>query len=153
MHTKEEVTVCVKELDLFVTGKLLDDTPAVLSLGILCQDHGYSCEWTSGHKPQLIEDGRRKKRNTPNYVPIVVLGLSTSSSSYTCMTNISIAGSRASRINSTVWRNPSHEPAECEKTSKNGDNENVRRNPLRDLSARMVRRIYRESSVCKCSSS
>ena len=29
----------VKELDLFVNVKLLEDTPAVLSLGKLCEDH------------------------------------------------------------------------------------------------------------------
>ena len=32
VQTKEEATVKVKELDLFVTVKLLEDTPAVLSL-------------------------------------------------------------------------------------------------------------------------
>ena len=32
VQTKEEATVYVKELDLFVTVKLLKDTPAVLSL-------------------------------------------------------------------------------------------------------------------------
>ena len=37
--TNEEATVYVKELDLFVTVKLLEDTPAVLSLGKLCEDH------------------------------------------------------------------------------------------------------------------
>ena len=40
VQTNEEVTVYVKELDLFVTVKLLEDTPAVLSLGKLCEDHG-----------------------------------------------------------------------------------------------------------------
>ena len=44
-------TMCVKELDLLVTLKLLEDTPAVLSLGKLCEDHGYSYEWTSGQEP------------------------------------------------------------------------------------------------------
>ena len=78
VHTKEEGTVYVKELDLFVTVKLLEDTLAVLSLGKR-QDHGYSYERTSGQKPQLIRDGRRIKCNTANYVPIVVPGLSTSS--------------------------------------------------------------------------
>ena len=34
-QTKEETTVHVKDLDLFVTVKLLEDTPAVLSLGTL----------------------------------------------------------------------------------------------------------------------
>ena len=38
--TKEEARVYVKELDLFVTVMLLEDTPAVLSLGKLCEDHG-----------------------------------------------------------------------------------------------------------------
>ena len=46
----KEATVYVKELDLFVTVKLLEDTAAVLSLGTLCEDHGYSYEWTSGQK-------------------------------------------------------------------------------------------------------
>ena len=39
VQTKEEATVYVKELNLFVTVKLLHDTPAVLSLGKLCEDH------------------------------------------------------------------------------------------------------------------
>ena len=64
-----------------MTAKLLEDTPAVLSLGKLCEDHGYSYERTAGQKPQLIKDDRRIKCNTANYAPIVVLGLSTSSSS------------------------------------------------------------------------
>ena len=33
VQTKEEATVYVKELDLFVTDMLLEDAPAVLSLG------------------------------------------------------------------------------------------------------------------------
>ena len=81
VQTREEATVYVKELDLFVTVKLLEDTPAVLTLGKLCGDHGYSYHWTSGHKPQLIKDGRRIQCSTENYVPMVVPGLSTSSSS------------------------------------------------------------------------
>ena len=44
VQTNEEATVHVKELDLFVTVKLLEDTLAVLSLGNLCEDHGYSCD-------------------------------------------------------------------------------------------------------------
>ena len=79
--TKGEATVYVKELDLFVAVMLLEDTRAVLSLGKLCEDHGYSYHWTSGQKPQLIKDGRKKECNTANYVPIVVPGPSTGSSS------------------------------------------------------------------------
>ena len=69
----------VKELDLFVTVKLLEDTPGVVSLGKICEYHGYSSEWTSGQKPHLIKDGRRIQWSTENYVPIVVPGLSTGS--------------------------------------------------------------------------
>ena len=45
VQTHEESTVYVKELDKFLTVKVLEDTPAVLSLGKLCEDHGYSNEW------------------------------------------------------------------------------------------------------------
>ena len=42
VQTREEATVYVKELDFFVTVVLLDETPAVLSLGKLCEYHGYA---------------------------------------------------------------------------------------------------------------
>ena len=42
-----------------VTMKVLEDTPAVLSLGKLCDEHGYSYEWINGQKPHLIEKGIR----------------------------------------------------------------------------------------------
>ena len=35
----------IKELDKFLTVKVLEDTPVVLSLRKLCEDHGYSYEW------------------------------------------------------------------------------------------------------------
>ena len=63
------------------TTKVLEDTPAVLSLGKLCDEHGYSNEWINGQKPHLIKNGIRIQCNTENFVPIVVPGLSTSSSS------------------------------------------------------------------------
>ena len=71
----------VKELDIFLTMKVLEDTPAVLSLGKLCDEHGYSCEWINGQKPHLIKNGIRIQCNTENFVPIVVPGLSMSFSS------------------------------------------------------------------------
>ena len=40
----------VKELDIFLTMKVLDNTPAVLSLGKLCDENGYSYEWINGQK-------------------------------------------------------------------------------------------------------
>ena len=81
VQTHEEATVYVREFDIFLTMKLLEDTPAVLSLGKLFDEHGYSCEWINGRKPHLIKNGIRIQCNTENFVPIVVPGLSTSSSS------------------------------------------------------------------------
>ena len=88
VQTREEATVYVKELDIFLTMKVLEDTPAVLSLGKLCGENGYSYEWISGQKPHLIKDGIRIICNTGNFVPIVVPGLlsSTSGSSSTSRT-------------------------------------------------------------------
>ena len=81
VQTHEEATVCVKELDIFLTMKVLDNTPAVLSLAKLCDENGYSYEWINGQKTHLIKDGIRIICNTEIFVPIVVPGLSTNSSS------------------------------------------------------------------------
>ena len=81
VQTQEEAIVYVKELDVFLTMKVLENTPAVLSLGKLCDENGYSYEWINGQKPHLIKNGIRIQCNTENFVPIVVPGLSASSSS------------------------------------------------------------------------
>ena len=88
VQTHEEAIVYVKELGIFLTMKVLDNTPAVLSLGKLCDENGYSYEWINGQKPHLIKDGIRIICNTENFVPIVVLGLSSSSSSSSSRTPI-----------------------------------------------------------------
>ena len=80
VQTHEEGIVFVKELDIFLTMKVLDNTPAVLSLGKLCDEKGYSYEWINGQEPHLIKEGIRIICNTENFVPIVVPGLSSSSS-------------------------------------------------------------------------
>ena len=54
VQTNEEATVYVRELDIFWTMKILQDTPAVLSLGKLCDERGYSYDWINGQKPHLI---------------------------------------------------------------------------------------------------
>ena len=79
VQTHEEAIVYVKELDIFLTMKVLENTPAVLSLGKLCDENGYSYEWINGQKPHLIKNGIRIICNTENFVPIVVPGLSSSS--------------------------------------------------------------------------
>ena len=70
----------VKELEIFLTMKVLENTPAVLSLGKLFDENGYSHEWINGQKPHLIKNGIRIPCNTENFVPIAVPGLSSSSS-------------------------------------------------------------------------
>ena len=80
VQTHEEAIVYVKELDIFLTMKVLENTPAVLPLGKLCDENGYSYEWINGQKPHLIKDGMRIICNTENFVPIVVRGLTSSSS-------------------------------------------------------------------------
>ena len=42
VQTREEATVYVKQLDSFVKVVFLEETPAVLSLVNLCEDHGYT---------------------------------------------------------------------------------------------------------------
>ena len=74
VQTHEEAIVCVKELDIFLTMKVLENTQAVLSLGKLCVENGYSYEWIGGQKPHLIKNGIRIQCNTENFVPVVVPG-------------------------------------------------------------------------------
>ena len=66
---------------IFLTVKVLENTPAVLSLGKLCDENGYSYEWINGQNPHLIKNGIRIQCDTEKFVPVVVPGLSTSSSS------------------------------------------------------------------------
>ena len=129
---EEEATVCLRELDLFVTMMLLEDTPAFLSHGQLCENHGYSYHRTSGQKPQLIKNGRRIECNSANFVPVVVPGLSTgSSSSATPASPMSLSqeaviptqhpASTRSESTSGIERergDPSREPEENQKPSK-----------------------------------
>ena len=135
VQTKEEATVYVKELDLFVTIKLLEETPAVLTLGKLCEDHGFNHHhWTSGQKPHLIKKGRRIKCNTANHVPIVVPGLSTrripSSATPTSPTSVlqeavvptqHPASTRSESRKSTVRVSPSKKQTNMEKTRPHGE--------------------------------
>ena len=79
IQTHEEATVYVKELDIFLTKKVLENTPALLSLGKLCDENGHSFEWINGQKPHLIKNGIRIPCNAESFVPIVVPGLSNSS--------------------------------------------------------------------------
>ena len=108
VQTHEEAIVYVKELDTFLTMKVLDNTPAVLSLGKLCDENGYSYEWINGQKPHLIENGIRIPCNTENFVLIVVPGLSSSSfgSDSSTSRTLSRQGSRCSTSSSSSSSSP-----------------------------------------------
>ena len=69
-------TVHCGEFDVFLTTKLLEDTPAVLSLGKLCDEHVILMSGSTVKKPHLIKNGIRK-----NFVPLVVPGTSKTPSS------------------------------------------------------------------------
>ena len=72
MHANEEAQVYVHDPNLLVTVQLLEKTLAVLSLGTLCEDHGYSYQWVSGQKPRLTKEVKTIICNTDNYVPLVI---------------------------------------------------------------------------------
>ena len=89
VYTNDEAEVYVRDLNLFVTVQLLEETLAVLSLGKLCEDHGYSYEWVSGQKPRLTKEEKTIACKNDSFVPLVVPGLSTSSGSNSSSTSTS----------------------------------------------------------------
>ena len=127
VQTREEATGFVRELDLFETLMLLENTLAVLSLGKLCEECWYSYHWTSGQKPYLIKNGKKINFDTSDRVPFVVPGLSTSSSSSSTsptqetVTDTEIpATRRAEKVSeeSSARGNSWHESTEIENTPK-----------------------------------
>ena len=94
VQTKEEATVYVKELDLFETVMLLEETLAVLSIGKLCEDHGKLTIGPAVENHISPKKGKNIGCNLSNCVPFVVPGFSPSSSNkaHTSFFNIFIAG-------------------------------------------------------------
>ena len=80
VHTNEEAQVQIHDLDLFVTVQLLEETLAVPPLGKLCSEHGCSYEWKNVETPRSTKNGRTITCIMDNFVPLVVPGLSSSSS-------------------------------------------------------------------------
>ena len=125
VQTREEATVYVKELDLFVTVMLLEEKPSVL------EDHGYTYHWTSGQKPHLTQNGKNIKCNISNYLPLVAPGLSMSSStspsptSSTSSSQDSVIGTenpaieRSGSTSADLRRTPLHRLSETNNTNKN----------------------------------
>ena len=87
VQRNKEAQVHVHDLDLFVTVQLLDETTAVLSLGKLCSEQGYSYEWIDGQEPNFTKNRNIITCTAENFVPLVVPGLSSSSSSSSASTS------------------------------------------------------------------
>ena len=150
VQTREEAAVYVEQLDLVVTVMLLEDAPTVLSLGKLCEDHGYTYHWISGQKPHLIRNGKRIHGKKPNHVPFVVPGLSASSSSTTPSPTSPSSSSqdsvfdvnrytenpvqeRSGSMSEELRGDPLHESTETENKNKNEEREKVQRDISHEL--------------------
>ena len=79
VHTNEEAQVYVHVLDLFVTVHILEDTPAVLFLGKLCDEHGRTYGWASSQQLHPTKQGKKISCKTENVAPLVVPVFSSSS--------------------------------------------------------------------------
>ena len=64
VQAKEEAPVFVREWDFFVKVMLLENTRAVLSLGKLSEEFGYSHHWTSG---QNLTSSKMARKFTATY--------------------------------------------------------------------------------------
>ena len=154
VQTREEATVYVKELDLFVTVMFLEETLAVLSLGKLCEDHGKTYHRTSGQKPHLYKNGKRIKlmAKNQNDMPFVVPRLSTSSSITSTPTSSSSSSSssqdsvfdvsgysenpvpeRSESGSEGLLGNPLHESTQTENKNKHEEREEAQSDLVDDL--------------------
>ena len=116
VQTFEEAQIHVHDLGPFVTVQLFDETPAVPSLGKLCEDHGYSSECVSGQKPRLTKEGKTIVCKIDNHVPLAVPGLSANSGSST---------SSSSSLRDPSSTDPSEEQREV-RASGNGSEQSSR---------------------------
>ena len=105
-----------------------------LSLGKLCEDHGYSYEWVSGQKPRK---GRQSYAKRDNFVPLVVPGSSTSSGSNSSSTSTlqdlsstSPAQERSDELAPREWCG-SHPKTQNKNKKRDGNRDSDER--LRDL--------------------
>ena len=68
---EKEVHIMVPTLKIWIWAQLVDDCPALLSLGILCGKQGWNYEWKSGKNPTLSK-GKTRITLTPSHdVPMV----------------------------------------------------------------------------------
>ena len=134
VNTNEKAQVFVHDLNLLVTLQLLKETPAVLSLGKLCEDHGYLYERVSGQKPRLTKEGKTIACKTENFVPLVVPRLSTNSGSNSSSTSTL---DDLSPTNPAQERSDEPAPGKWRETNPTTQNNNKQRDGTRDSDDRL----------------
>ena len=138
--------MCVHDLNQTVTVQLLEETLAVLSLGNLCKDHGYSYDWVSSQEPRLTKHGKNIICKTDNFVHLVVPGLSVNSGSSSSPTLLpqessrpeadQASGNRAassSSSGSVFDRSDEQATRRLEQENKKRDDKKETNDPLADL--------------------
>ena len=69
---KEEARIYVPALEIWIWAQLVEDCPAVLSLGTLCGKQGWNYEWKSGDHPTMSK-GSKSITLTPHHdVPMIL---------------------------------------------------------------------------------
>ena len=66
-----QVRVYVKELEIYVWAYVLDCDVAVLSLGMLCDEEGFTYQWVPNLPPTLVRDDFSVTCYPSNNVPII----------------------------------------------------------------------------------
>ena len=123
---RKEATEYVMELDLFVTVMRLEETPAVLPLRKLCEDHGYNIHSTSGQKPHLIKmAGRSIAIRRTTYHSLSLVYREALQALFTCSSSQETVTPTERKLVAWTSRNRKH--------FKNDDNEEVRGNSSHDL--------------------
>ena len=139
VQTHEEAIVYVKELDMFLTMKVLDNTPAVLSLGKLCDENGYSYEWINEQKPYLIKQGKRimcARRKISFLIVDPGLSRSSSGSSSTLRTPMK----QESHSSSSSSSSPSPTASEIQiREREDGNNSDISPVPMSNLVDEWIR--------------
>ena len=129
---------------------LLQETPAVLAVRKLCDEHGYAYHWKSGQNLQLIKNGKRTDCNISNYAPFVVPGISSSSSSTTlssCLVTIFITGVNIGKqwfsIGEQVWKIQSQKEVEVRVKSFGETRWKISQKPKNKIKKKIWRKVQR----------
>ena len=135
VQTREEATVYVKELDLFVTVMLLEETPAILFLGSSVRIMGIPTIGPGAKKPHLTQNGKKYQLQyselctircpwfIDEFLYLSSPASSTSSSQDTVISTENPATERSEIMSEESRGNPSRGSAETENTNRNEDDE------------------------------